>query len=217
MHLYHLFSAKYGLMALRNRRLRVSRIGELNDPFELIGIKVSDRELRRAMYSYKDALSKTKGLHCFSRQWSNPVLWSHYADKHRGICLGFDVADDCTMPVSYVEERLPAEILRTGTDEHRLEFMEKLLSTKFSHWKYEDEVRVFIELQDQDVQTGFFFTDFSPKLALREVIVGSECGVTRKEVRDALGELAKTTCTFKARPAFKSFRVVRNLDDTLWH
>jgi len=41
----------------------------------------------------KERLIGKLGLLCFSRNWHNPVLWSHYADKHRGICPGFD-ADD---------------------------------------------------------------------------------------------------------------------------
>jgi hypothetical protein len=41
---------------------------------------------------------------CFSRDWHNPVQWSHYADKHRGICLGFDVPDSLLVPVQYTKE-----------------------------------------------------------------------------------------------------------------
>ncbi len=25
--------------------------------------------------------------------WSNPVIWAHYGDKHRGLCLGFEVPE----------------------------------------------------------------------------------------------------------------------------
>lgn len=216
MRLYHLISAEYGLMALRKRRLRASRLTALNDPFELIGVDVSDPDFRRAMYRFRDALSITKGIHCFSRRWSNPVLWSHYADRHRGICLGFDVDDELTSSVAYVPKRLnPAGVLK-GTDKQRQAFMLRILSTKFSHWRYEDEVRIFVDLRDPDLDTGFYFTDFSPRLALREVIVGSECDLTRAELFEAVAKYSPSVRIFKTRPAFKMFKVVRNRDESLW-
>ncbi len=36
MRLYHFFSEKYALEALRNKRIKVSIINELNDPFEFL-------------------------------------------------------------------------------------------------------------------------------------------------------------------------------------
>ena len=75
---------------------------------------------------------------CFSKKWSNPVQWSHYADKHRGLCLCFEVADELTMKVSYKPKRLIADAERLlapgGIDEV---FMQEILTTKFAHWKYE--------------------------------------------------------------------------------
>jgi hypothetical protein len=31
------------------------------------------------------------GVCCFSTTHSNPLLWSHYGDQHRGLCVGYDV------------------------------------------------------------------------------------------------------------------------------
>src|SRR5207253_3097370 len=30
-----------------------------------------------------------KGICCFSEEYNNPLLWSHYGDQHRGICIGY--------------------------------------------------------------------------------------------------------------------------------
>jgi len=88
---YHFVSLTYGLDDLRRRRLKISRLDDLNDPFELWAIAQSDRRLRQAMRTTKEQMARQYGLLCFSRGWHNPVLWSHYADRHRGIALGFDV------------------------------------------------------------------------------------------------------------------------------
>ena len=92
MRVYHFLKADHGLHDLRHRRLRISRIIELNDPFEFLGIDLSDRTFRQALEETKRQLSDTKGLLCFSKTWRNPVLWGNYADKHRGLCLpGFPI------------------------------------------------------------------------------------------------------------------------------
>ena len=49
-----------------------------------------------------------RGVLCFSRGWHNPLLWSHYGDKHRGVCLGFDVPNAHIVHVSYNSSRLLA-------------------------------------------------------------------------------------------------------------
>ena len=108
MRVYHFLNVDHGLDNLRHRRLRISRIIELNDPFEFLGVDLSDRTFRQAFWETKRQLSKTNGLLCFSKTWRNPVLWEHYADKHRGLCLGFDVPKALLEKIKYVKLRLPA-------------------------------------------------------------------------------------------------------------
>ena len=35
--------------------------------------------------------SALRAILCFSRNWDNLLLWSHYGDRHMGVCLGFDI------------------------------------------------------------------------------------------------------------------------------
>jgi hypothetical protein len=39
MRLYHFIRERFGLEAIRDSRLKISRINELNDPFEFLGSK----------------------------------------------------------------------------------------------------------------------------------------------------------------------------------
>jgi hypothetical protein len=34
-----------------------------------------------------------KGVFSLSETWQSPLMWSHYADEHRGICIEFDTTD----------------------------------------------------------------------------------------------------------------------------
>src|SRR5205085_1662172 len=136
---------------------------------------------------------------CFSRYWDNPVQWSHYAAKHAGLCLGFDIPDECLGPVSYSRKRLIVEAEKfREPGQLTLEMATKFLFTKYSHWRYENEVRCFVKLEDRDPDKNLYFADFSHKLSLAVVIVGAQSNISRETVRDALGDLAPTVEAFKA-------------------
>lgn len=53
-------------------------------------------------------------------------------------------------------------------------------------------------------------------LQLRQVLVGADCTLSRVEIAATLGEFDPNVETFKVRPAFRSFRVVRNQNEGLW-
>ena len=216
MRVYHFLNKQCGLENIRKRRLKIATIMALNDPFEFLGLELSNRELRRAIVKTKKTLAKSRGLLCFSKNWSNPVQWAHYADKHKGLCLGFDVPEEYLVPVTYSSKRLSQEaekIMDGGEIDEAL--MLRLLTTKYYHWQYEKELRRFVPLEEKD-KNGFYFADFSEDLMLKQVIVGSLSDISRAEVTEALGSLMNKVEVFKARPAFKSFRVVRNKNESLW-
>lgn len=94
--------------------------------------------------------------------------------------------------------------------------MEELACTKFSHWRYENEVRVFAALDERDQETGLFFAPFSPSMALREVIVGAATDVGRAELGEAVSRLMEQVRMRKARLAFRSFNVVTQRRRDQW-
>ena len=109
MRFYHFTNAENGLDDLEQKHLKIARIKDLNDPFEVMGVDLSNPENRRVLEELKAHYNEEIGLLCFSKNWDNPVQWAHYADKHKGLCLGFDVADDFLAEVTYEDERLPAD------------------------------------------------------------------------------------------------------------
>jgi Protein of unknown function (DUF2971) len=210
MRVYHFLSAQNALSDIALRRIRISRYGDLNDPFELLAVNMgNDRALRRAMKEFKDEFNRKIGLLCFSRNWKSPVLWSHYASKHRGICLGFDLKDELAIDVEYADDRLPVSFQNgnpsKGLDE---EFVSRLISTKSAHWKYEDEVRVQVKLDEGTIEDGSYFYPLDDELALREVVLGPLCGMSVDAVQALVDSLYPSIPVRKARLAFKFFQVV---------
>ncbi len=217
MRAYHFVETQWGLEDLRHRRLKIATLKQLNDPFEFYGANLSDPKLRRAFRSMKEQMALNRGMLCFSRNWKNPVQWSHYAEKHRGLCLGFDIPDEHLGIVNYSAKRfaIDAQKLLNPCDLDP-KTATALLFTKYAHWRYENEVRVFAELNDVDPNSGLYFAEFSDKLKLTEVIVGPQSELAERDLMGALGELRDGVDVFKARLAFGSFNVVRQRDRKLW-
>ncbi len=209
MRIFHFLSAQNALSDIVLRRIRISRYGDLNDPFELLAASLENRELRRVMHAWKDDFHNTLGLLCFSRAWENSVLWSHYAAKHRGIALGFDLADQFALEIRYSEERLPIQF-KNGDPSQGLdqEFVQKLMLTKFVHWKYEEEVRMVMNLDDGTLEDGSYFYSISKDLELREVILGPLCSVPVETVQSLVDSIYQSVRVRKARLDFKWFKVV---------
>jgi hypothetical protein len=213
MRLYHFTSQKFGLLAIQSRRLKIARINELNDPFEFLGWNLQDPETRAKLRNWKEKRNAELGILCFSRKWSNPLLWGHYAAKHQGVAIGFDVPDDdLYSPVKYRSTRMPTPMGRDMVEAD----VESLLLTKFSAWRYESEYRCFCRLDQSTLENGLYFEPFSATLKLAEIIVGDQSTITRAELAAAIGDQHPHVTTFKARPAFRTFSVVRNRDGALW-
>jgi hypothetical protein len=210
MSLFYLTSLEVAKIILRERRMRLSRFEDLNDPFELLGASIGDRLARRV---FKQMLfqhwSQTLGMICFSSTWQNPVMWAHYGDKHRGICLRFEVPDGLIKSVQYTPTRLlhlldPKRPL-LGLDQQKIE---AVLLTKFKDWAYERERRVFARLNQRD-PNGHFYVDFGPDLRLTGVIVGARCSWTVKAAADHVASEDRPVEVWKARASFTRFEIVR--------
>jgi hypothetical protein len=205
---YHLTSAEYALSNIALRRIKVARFGDLNDPFELLSPNFKKR-VRQIIRKFKDETNSTTGLLCFSRNWTNPVLWSHYAARHTGICLGFDLRRTLAHRVHYRAERLVAE-LAEDVDPGALDpgLKKKLLCTKFRHWNYEGEYRVVVQLKEASVEGRNHFLPFGDDLVLAEVILGAHCDLPLPDVRAFVKQCCPDAIAYKARLAFKFFEIV---------
>jgi hypothetical protein len=211
MRLYHFLETKWALDDLAKRRLRVSNIVGMNDPFEFMALALPSREARQRIMVWRHMWSMRYGLLCLSQNCGNPLLWSHYGERHAGICLGFDV--DVAERVRYVKRRAPEALLKAAAHPEGINdlmpALNALLTTKFVDWSYEDEARVFVPLGECDREGDHLFAPFSPNLVLKEIALGPVCPLLQAEIGAAFGDLAGVDC-YRTRLAFKSFRVVRN-------
>ncbi len=209
MRVYHLLSAENGLSDIALKRIKIARLAEVNDPFELLAVNVGgQKQARAALREWKTATNEKRGLLSFSKSWHNPVLWSHYGDKHHGICLGFDVPHDILQDTNYAPERILAKFIDGIPPTFDAMLLAALLSTKYEHWRYEEETRIWVNLEKRAAERGLYFYPFSDDLQLREVILGPLCEYPIEQVRHLVQSLYESVVVIRARLAFKFFKVV---------
>jgi len=81
-------------------------IGELKNCSDEFIDLFQHEEVIEATYSPFKDIAQLKGLLtqqadnvgilCFTKEYDNPLMWSHYADGHRGFCIGYDIKYDDT-------------------------------------------------------------------------------------------------------------------------
>ena len=209
MRVYHFISSRFGLEAIVNRQLKVARIVSLNDPFEYLQYQTDNYVARFLLRERRNRMNKHWGVLCFSANYTNPVQWAHYADSHRGMCLGFDLPDDQLLKIEYVRERSSFSEFQEALKLGETEFLTHMLSKKFEHWAYEEEYRALHRFGEKKTNTALCFAPFTPHMQLKEVFVGVRFDGDRKELRTTL---RRFDSTIRPLPVFVSpseFRLTR--------
>ena len=201
---------------LKNSSIYFSRPSKFNDPFDLKPyINFTEEDIAylnehfanqgSAAISYADYLNDIRerekfnqfflelfdnmGVFCCTNRRNNLLMWSHYADEHRGVCLGFSaplILQDnpevnldgmiSFQEVKYSDKRVKLGLVGIN------EFCNAVL-VKHSGWKYEKEYRSIIPHYSGVIK-------YHPE-CLTEVILG--CRMPEKEQERIKSILQKRT------------------------
>jgi hypothetical protein len=123
--------------------------------------------------SIEHAMYAQYRVYCLSTHADSPLMWSHYARSHHGVCLEFSVQNTlfcASLPVEYLD-RYPEVDLTDDSHDGTL----RTFLTKSKDWSYEHEFRLVV------AAPGFAFPDLPatkdnfvplPTGALKAVIMG---------------------------------------------
>lgn len=172
MILYKYVSWEIGERLLLGRKIKFSDASTFNDPFDIphypksLGLSPEDTLFAGIGTMAKQfAWIKNTGILSLTRTASNPLMWAHYAEQHKGMVVGFDAAaagwaDEATnfVPaqygsVVYVSSRPTYDFLSKFTSPlavgqtfgfagDHYEKIQRLFLLKALCWAYEEEVRV---------------------------------------------------------------------------
>lgn len=136
----------------------------------------------------------------------NYLLWAHYADGHRGMCMEFNVIHkENAFPVIYLkkQENMTAEIQRwlkmkkemlekpydawSNEEEAMCRVLHKIMLCKTYEWRYENEIRIIGRNIDQEIDEdiwtapcGYWERLDLLGLELKRIILGFNCSLSDK-------------------------------------
>lgn len=213
MRVYYYTAEQYALSNIINERIKIALLDDLNDPFELMSPSLDDKDFRIAFEAGVKALTMISGIISFSTDWKNPLLWAHYGDKHKGICLGFDVDDAHIEKIDYYPKRIKLKIDMDkkfgGLNEEIIN--EIVLRAKYEGWRYEKEVRVYVPKEEQDA-SGLYFANFEGNMELKEIILGPRSFLKTDQIARYLCSYRNRVEVFQSRISFTEYEVVKNND-----
>lgn len=85
---------------------------------------------------------ENSAIYCVSEIKDDLLMWAHYADSHRGICLEFSPGSDFLQAVLPVDYRLQRPQIKIFDRTNELANAKNTYLTKSIHWAYEKEWRV---------------------------------------------------------------------------
>lgn len=114
--------------------------------------------------TYNSLVTAQVGVLCLSEVNDSILMWSHYADCHRGLCLVYETSNPFffnAQPVRYQRERPRVNPIFQSNEE----MLENAIFTKSSEWAYEKEWRILHYQQGKGERQ-------SPPVCLKAIILG---------------------------------------------
>ena len=131
----------------------ITRIGQQARPQDLAGkdltgVRPGDAEAYDEYRNGIKALLQEMGVLCLSEVPDNMLMWSHYANHHRGFCVEYDFGEDTELKkiahaVRY-SGSIPSFSAADMVGPNRSESFEALWLTKAECWAYEREWRAIM-------------------------------------------------------------------------
>lgn len=119
-------------------------------------------------------------IYCLTPHADSVLMWAHYAEKHQGICLEFDVRIEQVGRAYRVLYQDTFPLIGPDHFGNPRVLVDAVLLTKSQQWAYEDEYRILARDEDADptfsLRTAKDYLQLTPG-ALTGIIAGSKADV----------------------------------------
>lgn len=171
---------------------------DFNDPFELL---VTD--------SKNGTVKRIKGLRilCLTSGQTNRLMWAHYANEHKGVCLAIEVPVDLVYAVCYTKTRTKSDNVDNIYKNHKSHAKKNLIKEyhelsknkkigllKDGFWSYENEYRIIFEKNEKHKD---YYSDGIPRLKIKITTVYLGAKMEKKEKETIVKLCKKKTIPIK--------------------
>lgn len=145
-------------------------------------------------------------ISCFSKKYDSILMWSHYGDKHKGVCIEFDRPDKDFLDVKYSKKRCKFDLEDTTrrvlgymlsneeadvNDKGLIRCISKPFIVKSLDWQYEKEVRCILSPNSDGVSKLEELSLYTMPTKITKIYVGCKVDKNSEEYKKLL-QLAET-------------------------
>lgn len=168
---------------LEHGELKFTNPSEFNDPFDCCPTHVSeapDDAFPHAVGSFinetmRSVFSVRHGIACLTPHPDSMLMWSHYGDQHKSVCIGFDAELLLSQaPKNNKGNSLFDRIIKVDYTEQRPGHdSTEMYCQKSIEWSYENEYRIISSMKRGIPAWGPGIWKIS-KHAIKELIIGAQ-------------------------------------------
>lgn len=166
------------------------------DSFEELKENFTNEIIQKVKDARNNAL-----ISCFSKRYDSILMWSHYGDKHKGICIEFDRPDKDFLDVKYSKKRCKFDLEDTTrrvlgymlsneevdvNDKGLIRCISKPFIVKSLDWKYEEEVRCILSPNSECVSTLEELSLYKIPTNISKIYIGCKVDKTSEEYKNLI-------------------------------
>lgn len=138
-------------------------------------------------------------ISCFSKRYDSILMWLHYGDKHKGICIEFDRPDKELLDVKYSKKRCKFDLEDTTrrvlgymlsneeadvNDKGLIRCISKPFIVKSLDWQYEVEVRCILSPSNDGVSKLEELSLYTMPTKITKIYVGCKVDTKSNEYEE---------------------------------
>jgi hypothetical protein len=146
-----------------------------------------------------DNIYNRTGILCLSDKYDNLLMWSHYADSHKGICIQFDMnkARNYFLRILNVDYSDLYPVINPAVDNESIMYTKALL-TKSTAWQYEDEWRMTAYKEGPN----YFQV---PAGMITSILLGAYIGIKKQQLLKWINQMPVKPYVYEAVYATRKF------------
>lgn len=182
----------YSMDDLINNKITVCPSKNMNDPFDsIINLWSNEKQLKKTCKEHKHIKNLSRSFDDFrirsfcngetEEALNNLLMWSHYADEHRGYCIKYKLSKHFIKqdendsfehmflkPIIYRKDEDKVDISEMTTINTDLAF-----ATKHESWGYENEVRLIV--YNPNKEDAFYGIPLDEDSCIEAIYFGCKC------------------------------------------